>query len=79
MPLISETVHLFLQMMTRGDNLKNVIDNGPSNDDVLEKFILFLSGIVQEPGKVFEEMLPDVINFTVADLYPKCFNTTVNL
>ncbi|KAJ3393934.1 Exportin-6 [Lobulomyces angularis] len=80
MNIITDTIGLFLSMLT-GENLKIVIEreslfysndslhNGRKVRGVLESFILILKGIVEEPSKSFEAMLPDIIKFCVKDLF----------
>ncbi|KAJ3111216.1 Exportin-6 [Phlyctochytrium bullatum] len=41
---------------------------------ILDKFVIFLSGIVEEGSKTFEALLPDVIGVITSDLFARLLN-----
>ncbi|KAI9203895.1 armadillo-type protein [Polychytrium aggregatum] len=76
--LIHETVQLFLQLLATQNRLTQMLSN-QAGHLVLDKFVVFLTSLMQDPSKTFEVFLPDLIQLCVTDLHPRCFqdeNTT---
>lgn len=69
-PFIEHTIQNLLNLFTRNQFVECILNEGTSGSKVVEKLLLLLQQVVQEPGSSFKKFVPNTISLCMDQIYP---------